>query len=917
VLEKSYYKYWGKARKKENGKGWDCQLLPYHCLDVAAVGNALLKLNANILPSFRSMLNRINVNPQIFTSILLALHDFGKFSKSFQAIVPELQLKLQVEIRGKPGSLRHDEIGALLWRSKYRNAFESEVIRKYGLTQGIGIIETVELLINISTGHHGIPPKFGQTAIIDALFDSRDFKSVESLWNDLNSLLGIEKKWWELLQSLSQNRDIIKLSSWEIAGFLTLSDWVGSNNTYFELVSEPETLERYWNKAIIKAERAITELGLINANVQKKYSFNNLLPTISQSLTPLQKFCDTFEMANDPQLWILEDVTGAGKTEAALILTARLMEKGLARGIFIALPTMATSDAMYKRLSKQYKKLFDKNSFPSLILSHGARHLSKEFRQSFLNFPVQKNTTVTEVDESFAQCNRWLTDSNKKALLADAGIGTIDQVLISILPARHQSLRLFGLEGKVLIIDEVHAYDDYQNRLLSGVLEHHAQNGGSAILLSATLPKTTRESLINSYLKGFGKNKPIEIKKNDYPLATHVRSDGKCIECTMETRDDLKRSVKVKFETNYDEIINFIIKEARNGKCCCWIRNTVADALKSYDEIALKYSKNLVSLLHSRFTYADRILKESELLNQFGPGSNSISRKGKIVVATQVIEQSLDVDFDVMVSDLAPIDYIVQRVGRLCRHKRDVFGNPADIEARESLLLTIYGPTPEDVPSATWYSEVLNGASFVYKNHAVLWKTQQALIAAGQKISTPGKINDPSGIRNLIQAVYGESAIATPESLQIKEDNAIGDSFARDGMGRLNMLSLQEGYSSESSGFWYEEVQVPTRIGDVQIMVYLTKIVENKLQSLEEGEYPWDLSSIRVRAGLIIGISFEKKEMTLIEDLKKGTSRLMEKDFVIPLSWKEGEWFCFAQKEEKGPCKIIYSQERGLEIIMN
>src|SRR5690606_25025277 len=184
--------------------------------------------------------------------------------------------------------------------------------------------------------------------------------------------------------------------------------------------------------------------------------------------TPLQAYAQTVELGKVPQLFILEDVTGAGKTEAAMVLVHRLMASGLASGLYVGLPTMATANAMYKRMSESYRRLYAEQELPSLVLAHGASKLSKAFSDSVAlsTQTDDKNYENNELSAS-AYCNQWLADSRKKALLADVGVGTIDQALLGVLPARHQSLRLFGLTNKVLLVDEVHAFDPYMRSLLA------------------------------------------------------------------------------------------------------------------------------------------------------------------------------------------------------------------------------------------------------------------------------------------------------------------------------------------------------------------------------------------------------------------------------------------------------------------
>ena len=267
-------------------------------------------------------------------------------------------------------------------------------------------------------------------------------------------------------------------------------------------------------------------LYLEQPSIAPLQSIESLFPFIKQP-TPLQHYALTEPLTDQPQLFILEDVTGAGKTEAALVLAHRLMMQGLAEGLYIALPTMATANAMYKRLGDVYRKFYQASNNPSLILAHGARELSKDFQDSVILATQQTPDSDylhggKEEDQELsatAYCNAWLADSRKKALLADVGVGTLDQALLAVLPSRHQSLRLLGLARNVLLVDEVHAYDSYMQKLLDALLEAHARQGGSVILLSATLPQTMREKLVKAFHKGLEQDEPRLSDPAQYPLA--------------------------------------------------------------------------------------------------------------------------------------------------------------------------------------------------------------------------------------------------------------------------------------------------------------------------------------------------------------------------------------------------------------
>jgi CRISPR-associated endonuclease/helicase Cas3 len=463
--------------------------------------------------------------------------------------------------------------------------------------------------------------------------------------------------------------DLFKRSSWLLAGLAILSDWIGSNSEY---CSEPMSLDDYCNKiALPKAEEAINKAGVLPSAISSKTGMGALFPKI-ESPSPLQSHVSTCGLSDSAQLFILEEVTGSGKTEAALCLAPRLMEKGLAEGIFVALPTMATANAMYERLVKTYRLMFSAEATPSLVLAHSARHLSDSFRHSIgLERSLGDEIYSRDEQAASAQCAEWLADNRKKALLADVGVVTIDQGLMAVLPSKHQSLRLLGLSRHVLIVDEVHAYDLYMHTLLCTLLRFHASLGESAILLSATLPIKQRQELVNSFSEGL-EEKKHKLNDNSYPLITHSTANY-LSETPLQIREGTRRKVTVKFIEDIS-------------------------AVDAYNSLSTKLGSENVLLFHARFAMGDRQRIEKKVLDTFGKKSDNATRKGKILVATQVVEQSLDLDFDYMVSDLAPMDLIIQRVGRLHRHSRK--------ERSGTAILGIFAPLLTDNPTENWYKDV-------------------------------------------------------------------------------------------------------------------------------------------------------------------------------------------------------------------
>jgi len=834
-----YYRYWGKAQSgSDSGPAY--HLLPYHCLDVAAVGWHLLSPDK---PMCKQLAKQLQVTPEwlrTFFVFCLVLHDLGKFARAFQGLKQDLSSELVKANSRMSYTERHDSLGFCLWRETLRTKLSfSESVGDEWLTH-------FEPWLEIVTGHHGMPPK--KKLCTRIFFEIEDEQAALDFVQDAAVLFISELDFQPLLDKALKAR--LKSVSWQLAGVAVLADWLGSNQEYFNYCDKPQDLKAYWDEiALKKAEEAIGALPK-SPEISAFQCIENLFPFIQQP-TPLQHYAATEPLTDQPQLFILEDVTGAGKTEAALILTQRLMAQGLADGLYIALPTMATANAMYKRLGSVYQKFYQSDSEPSLILAHGARELSRDFQDSILlanqlktddDYLNGKNEEDQELSAT-AYCNAWLADSRKKALLADVGVGTLDQALLAVLPARHQSLRLLGLGRKVLLVDEVHAYDSYMQKLLDALLEAHARQGGSVILLSATLPQTMRETLVNAFHKGLGEDAPALSEPAQYPLATHT--PAVTVEQPIDTREAVKRTVNVQRLNSEEEVLAQIRLAADAGQCVCWIRNTVKAARQSYQNlldggIAAEQS----SLFHSRFAMIDRQQIENSTLERFGNNSTPEHRKGQVLIATQVVEQSLDLDFDLMITDLAPIDLVIQRAGRLRRHIRDEHGNRLEHGAQDQRgvpVLYLYSPAPSIDANADWLKPDHAGTQAIYPHIGQLWLTAKNLLEQGQ-------FTMPGDARDLIEGVYsGEAEDEIPTVLLDASMQAEGKAMVQKSMADLNVLKLNKGYT-RSSGDWDEETRIPTRLTEEETVSVALAILENgQLKPYANAErYAWALSTVKL-----------------------------------------------------------------------
>lgn len=795
----TYYRYWGKAHAKEQGV--ECHLLPYHNLDVAAVGWLLLSPDR---PLTQRLAAQLSVEPKALRNLLvfwLGLHDIGKFSRAFQGLFqPSSNVALVPPAAQYAYTERHDRLGAVVWEDKYLDWLEDGTLQwpaSLNIAEFKALNAALPVLAAPFFGHHGQPVDAGKIDVEMFFCCDEHADDIEATRQFIADWASVVPPGWPIEQLFSEQWVYaLQTLSWSIAGWATLSDWLGSNQDHFPYRQNRIPLADYWQIALGNAESALQESGFNKVSEPLPYAgMADWFGKQSITPTPLQHAAETVELTDGPQLFILEDITGSGKTEAACILTQRLLAAGHGDGLYFALPTMATSNAMYSRLGNLHRRFYTAESFPSFVLAHGARDLNDDFIAAVAApQPADFDYTASELSAT-SRCNQWLADSRKKALLAEVGVGTIDQALMAILPFRHQSMRLYGLARKVLIIDEVHAYDNYMQTLLSQLLAYHARQGGSAILLTATLPGAMRSALMAAWQTGLGQP-TMKPQKDDFPLLTHV-SSGQPLELPLESRKEVSRSVDVAWLEEEEQAIDAVLAAVEAGECIAWVRNTVDDAIRAFEAIAARHpDPERCLLFHSRFAMVDRQRIESQVIERLGKESTSELRKGQVLISTQVFQESLDCDVDVMISDIAPIDLLIQRAGRLQRHQRGERCLPR---------LLVLAPPWADDPDEHWLKRTLPGTQAVYRDTSLSWLTQRVL----RRLEA---IRMPEEARDLIEGVYGQSINDIPDALEDGrlEQNSkqqISGSFAR-----YNALNLEEGYTKSDQ--WQEEQEIGTRLMD-------------------------------------------------------------------------------------------------------
>jgi CRISPR-associated endonuclease/helicase Cas3 len=576
-----------------------------------------------------------------------------------------------------------------------------------------------------------------------------------------------------------------------LAGFCSVCDWIGSNQNIFLPVFGRLLFTEYWHdEALKRAEVALGESGVF-----KQALLAGGMTELYPSYTPRQVQTLVDELPLEPGLTLIEAPTGSGKTEAAMAYASRLLAAGLADSVIFALPTQATANAMFTRLEEIAENLFPGGL--NILLAHGRANYNPVYQALKSGLRI----TAQGCEEAAVECVKWLSSSRKRAFLGQIGVCTIDQAFLSVLPVRHQFVRAFGIRKSVLIIDEVHAYDAYMYGLLETVINGQKLAGGSAILLSATLPGWQKTLLLG---KGDACGQGL---RDAYPKITHTSHHGLC-GCYVpnENQQPTPLSVTVQCWLASDLLpsedqMNQILTRAAGGALVAIVCNLVDDAQLLAVRLRSKVKKSgsdiPVDLFHARYRFKDRQKKENIVMERYG--KNATRELGRILVATQVVEQSLDLDFDWLITQLCPVDLMFQRIGRLHRHKR---------EQRPEHVLTPLCTVL--LPEAREYAL----HKVIYGHRQVLWRTQQ-LVQQHDRIDFPGAYrnwiervytttpwpDEPADIseeaeRFLEDAVgkfYGAKTISVIRGEPLPDTEGAAARLTRDGEMSLNLLLFQVG----------------------------------------------------------------------------------------------------------------------------
>mgnify|MGYP000195899294 CR=1 FL=1 len=900
---KNYYPYWGKTSQKD-AKAHSYHLLVYHCLDAAAVASVIIEKNPSLRKKFASLFPSREQEARNLILFSIALHDLGKFSGRFQSLSHETFSLLNPGKKGQPylPGVRHDAMGTefittTLWERVWEEEwfpFETDDADEFDWR------EIWLAWFQPFSGHHGAPtqPLAGRMITVSSLFSPEEMATAMEFSHDCYRLFLPDTL--HPIRYSDELASAVRVSSWLLAGLTILSDWIASGEM-FDHRAEEMPLEDYWRTyALPQAEAAVDAAGIIPQTPSPSQGARELFSY--DTPRPVQRLTEAMPLPEGPLLMIIEDQPGSGKTEAAIIATHRLLSRGDADGFFFALPTTATANSMFDRMEQAYRQLFTDDSHPWLVLSHGSRTLSPGFRRMVRIGPEGKkgsgDQNPGDRDYSPAECSAWIADNRKKALLATVGVGTVDQALMAALPFRHQSLRVLGLATHVLIVDEVHSYDRYMHTVLRSLLTFQAALGGGVILLSATLPVQMRNELAVAYCQGLGLCATPPLQSEAYPLITLCATDG-IHEMEPEQEPGKNTRYRVTPLTDIQEAYHVVLEKAQSGNCVCWVRNTVSDAVESYRSIREHLDRDYVLLFHARFMASDRERSEHEVVSRFGKFSNTEERRGMVVIATQVIEQSLDLDFDCVISDLAPIDAMIQRAGRMHRHAALHIGE----DIPEFFVLT---PDPDRI-NGDWYSRMFPHGAYVYPHHGQLWLTARTLCSTTM-------ITLPVDARPLIESVYGpEAQNIIPEDLQDLEMEALGKDFGDISIAINNVLPVFSGYSWKMN--WLDENLTPTRLGEPVRSYILARWDGSSITPLASSDRGgWEKSTIAISARSIARVSEMEQNLALAVDGFRASLPPQASWYeILPFTEVDGVLRAQVLDQRNKLVEVRYSHETGIE----
>ena len=634
-----------------------------------------------------------------------------------------------------------------------------------------------------------------------------------------------------------------------ISGLVCVADWIGSSSVFdaYNLDGTPNATA--WET---KISNSIDNAGFVSFKVRPNLSFQDVF-----KFTPREPQIKLIESVNQPGVYILEAPMGMGKTEAALYAAYVALDKGFGTGIYFALPTQLTSNKIHDRMNSFLSNILDENcKFRALLL-----HSSAWLRD-------------TEIGEEGMPGKGWF-NSNKRGLLAPFAVGTIDQALMSVMNVRHGFVRTFGLAGKVVILDEVHSYDSFTGTILNKLVKSLQEINCTVIILSATLTSVKRAELIGEH-----------YEKTNYPLVSALRKNAQTEIIPVSSVESIKVSLKIK-NSNH-EAIEEVILRAERGEQVLWIENTVAESQLIYTVLAARAEACGVGidcgLIHSRFQRKDRAINEDKWVKKFGKdGHKERQKSGRILVGTQVLEQSLDIDADFLITRVCPSDMILQRIGRLWRHRETDHLRPK-AAIPEAWILS---PTIDSLNKQNaWGKSGKVYAPYVLYRTLQVWMTKDTLTL-------------PLDIRNIIEDTYCERD--EKDLFSLWKSSLISERKKLEGLARVGISSAGKTISDSKARTRYSD----TETCEVLLIKKLSKNHSDTILTFASGE-TISLPRNAKKNGVN---NWQKLAIKIHENVTLVPSYLAPKTSTHQIKWLED--FVYLGESEDSPFRIGIIKEGG------
>jgi CRISPR-associated endonuclease/helicase Cas3 len=811
--------FWGKLeRDKETGKVLSWHPLVDHCADVAACCEAIL--DTTLIAKRLARLGRLEELTQAQRArlcVIAALHDVGKFNRGFQNKARSGASLIRGHVREALG-LFYDR--TFVMAPAFYAAIQRDRIASWaGDRTGLH-------LLYAAICHHGKPYQLN--------CDVKDLWDPErpgDLFQGFDPIAGVKDLVERALQwfPAAVQPDAAPLPSsaefqHAFSGLVMLADWLGSSKASDFFPYSESLDENRFDFAKERALEAVRRIGLDSRRARCTLAGRELrFDAVSEHPPrPHQRALMKIPLPPAGGLVILEAETGGGKTEAALGYFLRLFKEGYVDGLYFALPTRAAATQIHGRIREAMLRAFPTETPAAVLAVPGYLAVDDVSGKKLERFEVLWD----DDDPNWDRAKGWAAEHPKRYFAASVLAGTIDQALFSSLMVGHAHMRATALLRHLLVVDEVHASDAYMTRILQTVLARHLAAGGHALLMSATLGARARSRLL-AYDARLQRHIAIpsleDAKDAPYPLITARPVGEQARPFPIEVRNDEIKLKPIRIETlpimdDPKAIAERALDAAARGARVLVIRNTVAGCLavqialealaRERDQEALLWTcKGVVAPHHSRFAAEDRKSLDEGIEKRYGKDSET---GGCVVVATQTVEQSLDIDADYLLTDLCPMDVLLQRLGRLFRHERE---RPNGFK-EAAVLVT----TPKERDLTALVAQNVERDRGYHGLGGRVYSDLRVVEATWRRLENPELvIETPTMNRDLVERATHDEVLADivrdgGEAWARLESKLVGGELAEKNIASLNLVNWSEEFGEVNFGDAVER-KVSSRLG--------------------------------------------------------------------------------------------------------